>query len=1334
MLIIYDKSVSFDRNDTNMFFDSLGYGVLTDLVSDPLITEELNGSYILEFEYKKDGKLSEYLVEENIIKAHGEPFSIYSIDKKINNRISVLARHWVLNEWDKDFLIDVAPTKLSAYNALKWIQERSVNKSNINISGNCENISSARYVNKTMLESIFKEDNAILTKFGGELSYSKNNVFINNRRGSLSGLTIRQGKNISGAEYYLDFTTVTTRLVPVGKDGLMLPNKFVDSPLINNYATPIVRKIEVDTDNITELENYCNKLYESGLDKPTISVKIDFVELSKTTEYKKYSSLETAHLGDTVVAYIPSLGLNFSTRIVKTVYNDNLKRITSIELGTIMPNIAINNVKIQNSISQIANLKSSILDKAKQDASSLIKHPFEGYLYIDDSTGTLYIMDTNDISTAKNIWRWGLGGLGFSSTGIDGTYGIAITQDGKIVADYILTGTLSADRIEGYNELLLNVSSINTQIIPTATVSGSNIHIEDASDKKMVNFEIEGKCEQETSSQSANLCPPFTDSRWTFTNGVSVTNEGYLSIPANSGARAVINIPWNKSRTCYFKDIIVSGGNAHYAGEYFDESGTLLSSNGKAIFDKDANYQDGTMWGGNNQYGDALIQTTNIKFTIQFSNYTPNHYVIKDLIISENDINYIPFTPNMPSPDYPSELVSVGYKNELYNTATTQTVNGITYTKNDDDSITLNGTATSASYIKISNLIPLHGTFTLSGGERLGSNIYMRGLDYNDNYAVRFNTQPNKSSTATVNSDRFLFYLYVSSNTTVNNVTVYPQLTKGSQVHSYIPYGKYGIEVETVGRNIWDEQWELGLYSIANGSKADSTTNIRSKNYISCLPNTNYYLKANVGNRVCFYDKNKNFISIDFDKQNTIFTTPSNCYYMTFNLGSAYGTTYKNDVCLNISDDKNGEYQPHQSNTLVIELNAPLRSLPNGVKDIAYIKNNILYVDRKVGSRVFDGSEGWGTSTALHDGYMRFSLNAPPIKGQNRAMSNYFKIGNTSSTSVENLLEYRDTNVIFINTNVAQNLSGFKTWLSTHNTQVDYELAEPYTEKIGEIEIPGTFKGVNNITTTDELEPVMNIEYVRDTILSDYVEGQVNSSQVTLRNEMNAKFVLQQENIDLELSKKVNDNEIIASINMSTEKMEDGSSMQIQADKLNLKGKKFNLTTDEITIESENFSVSKDGKISSKGGEIGGFEIETDKFSNSISETYNFTENDYTKVKNYIMGTEDLTDEEIELYDINGDGKVSSSDYVKIKNMFDGLISNIINGTLEINSKSSKRTIVLRDSEGKIVTSLGLNGSTTPSFSCDEFYIGSEKQPSIQSGTSLPTEVKNGVVFLLYDE
>lgn len=438
-----------------MIFDSLGYGTLSDVVSDPLVTEELNGSYILEFEYMKNGKFSEYLVEENIIKAHGEPFSIYSVEKDTDEKIKILAKHWVINEWDKDFILDSAPTDLAAQNALAWIQQRSINHSDISISGDCTATSTARYVRKNMLSAIFKEDNAILTRFGGELSYNKNNVSVNKHRGSLSGLTIRQGKNLTGAKYYLDFSTVTTRLVPVGKDGLMLDEVYVDSPLINNYATPIIRKVEVNTTSKDELRSYCNKLYENGLDKPTVSIKIDFIELSKTDEYKQYSSLETAHLGDEVTAYIPSLNLNVSTRIVKTVYNDNLKRITALELGSITPNIATSSVNVeknlQKQVEQLAANDLLILDEAKEEASNLIKHPFGGYIYIDETTGNMYIMDTNNINTAQNVWRWGLGGLGFSSTGVNGTYGIAMTQDGKIVADYIKSGTLQSVTIKATN-------------------------------------------------------------------------------------------------------------------------------------------------------------------------------------------------------------------------------------------------------------------------------------------------------------------------------------------------------------------------------------------------------------------------------------------------------------------------------------------------------------------------------------------------------------------------------------------------------------------------------------------------------------------------------------------------------------------------------------------------------------------------------------------------------------------------------------------------------------------------------------------------------------------
>lgn len=60
-------------------------------------------------------------------------------------------------------------------------------------------------------------------------------------------------------------------------------------------------------------------------------------------------------------------------------------------------------------------------------------------------------MDTPDINTAQKIWVWNKNGLGYSSTGINGEFGLAVTSDGAIVADFITTGVMSADRVRTGN-------------------------------------------------------------------------------------------------------------------------------------------------------------------------------------------------------------------------------------------------------------------------------------------------------------------------------------------------------------------------------------------------------------------------------------------------------------------------------------------------------------------------------------------------------------------------------------------------------------------------------------------------------------------------------------------------------------------------------------------------------------------------------------------------------------------------------------------------------------------------------------------------------------------
>lgn len=149
---------------------------------------------------------------------------------------------------------------------------------------------------------------------------------------------------------------------------------------------------------------------------------------------------------------------------------------------------------------------------------------------------------------------------------------------------------------------------------------------------------------------------------------------------------------------------------------------------------------------------------------------------------------------------------------------------------------------------------------------------------------------------------------------------------------------------ETVGFNLWDEEWEVG-YIDSNGANTASTVNIRSKNYIPILPNTTYYLRIGyttvVYCPVFFYDVDKNFISASIQQVwNRTIVTPSNAAYMRFYINAAYGATYKNDICINLSDpQRNGTYEPYSKHTYPLDSTLTLRGI------LLLDSDNNLYFD-----------------------------------------------------------------------------------------------------------------------------------------------------------------------------------------------------------------------------------------------------------------------------------------------------------------------------------------------------------------------------------------------------
>lgn len=461
---------------TETTFTNNGLGFLTDCLS-AVVNDEINGNYSLTLEYMLNGHLSEYLVQENIIKCPVQDgtmqlFRIKYVNKDFN-KITISAKHIFYDLLD-NFLLDVAPTNRAAQSFGEWILARTNYVSPFSFISSIATTKSARYVRKNPVEAIMgTESNSMVNLFGGELQRDNFTINLLTRLGQDRGLKLIVGKNITGIQMTIDENELYTRILPLGFDGLMLPETYVDSPLINQYPTPKVRKYEFSEikydpsgedesaysdiqDAYQALRDSVNELYANGIDKPQINIAIDWIELSKTKEYEQFQNLETIRLGDTLKANL--LGLDYETRVIGITYNVLANRVDSFTIGEVKPNIATTLNNIEKAVESVDT--SSILDAARESATDLINSALVSNIYLDYENGNLYIMDTDNPQTATKLWRWNLNGLGYSDEGINGTYDVAMTMDGSIVANMITTGELNAELIQGWDSLTLQVDGL----------------------------------------------------------------------------------------------------------------------------------------------------------------------------------------------------------------------------------------------------------------------------------------------------------------------------------------------------------------------------------------------------------------------------------------------------------------------------------------------------------------------------------------------------------------------------------------------------------------------------------------------------------------------------------------------------------------------------------------------------------------------------------------------------------------------------------------------------------------------------------------------------------
>ena len=448
---------------TETQFDSNGIGVMADAVSCK-VTEELNGGYELVMQYPIDGIHYGEIQQRCILycdanTGNKQPFRVYRITKPHKGIVTIYAAHI---SYDLSG-IPVKPfTAGSAAGAITALETGAAVASPFTFWTDKTNVGNLTVA--TPLSSRFVlggGDNSIINVYGGELEYDRYTVRLHNERGIDRGVSVRYGKNLTSLEQDENNANVYTGVYPYYTDGdgnlTQLDELIVPAPGTYDYEKilPLDLSAEFeDTPTQAQLKAEAESYIEhNNIGIPEISLVLSFAQLDQTEEYKDKALLERVYLGDTVSVEFAALGVSAKAKCCKTVYNVLLDRYDTIELGDARRNISDTIAKQQQAINAVASQPvSTAVQAAISAATALITGNKGGYVVFHSTTGgkqpdEILIMDTPDIETAVNVWRWNKSGLGHSSTGYNGPYELAITQDGAINANFMTLGGMDAARI-----------------------------------------------------------------------------------------------------------------------------------------------------------------------------------------------------------------------------------------------------------------------------------------------------------------------------------------------------------------------------------------------------------------------------------------------------------------------------------------------------------------------------------------------------------------------------------------------------------------------------------------------------------------------------------------------------------------------------------------------------------------------------------------------------------------------------------------------------------------------------------------------------------------------
>lgn len=594
--------------------------------------------------------------------------------------------------------------------------------------------------------------------------------------------------------------------------------------------------------------------------------------------------------------------------------------------------------------------------------------------------------------------------------------------------------------------------------------SGEYIHVEDSSNCR-AKVGISGNSEQETSTQGRNLIIPqdYTETK----NGITITSKnGVINVKGTSTRSVEVAVPINKIilKGDYYFSTKITGTVAlnNCAIRLFDKNKKDLT---KKYFTFETNTQPGFS---------ANMNGTTGYIYIYLNPATVDYYIYPQLEQGTQKNGYEQFTPDMPSPDYPSEIKTVGSNVNIFDKDNTNIKNWYIDTSN--KKIT---SGNSENRILIQEIKP-NTTYTIS--KKLSTFIVatctnMPTLNSSTTQAQR-NDNATKIAIASGSSDKYLVVQFKTQADTLTEQEILDsiKIVEGTEVGEYSKFGQGCVKVTKCNENILD---------------TSITKNVKNQNgeerigYFCQITKTGkYYLMLNTANTLYFGK------STDLNSATTLIGSTSSTFSTTYNFNEGeyfvlWGTKTEKDKIMVILSNKQQKYIENQEETYIMPVQQEM--LEGDYFD--WDNEEEVHTWNKL---ILDGTEdSWLKRKVASEEYrFEFVLSVVAL-GTNQSVNvicdrlkgvtadaTYLKQeGISASTWIQIYLKEfsRDKTV-----------EDFKNWLKEHPLTIYYKLQTPtrlpFTDEqkavAKELNNARTYKNVTNITT-DSIA-ILDLDYAKD--------------------------------------------------------------------------------------------------------------------------------------------------------------------------------------------------------------------------------------------------------------